>query len=100
MRGNNDDVVILAPVSIVSGCQYEMTKLQLMRIQVVVIGGDPRLALINIYKLYFSLQVDRDNSITNLLQHEWGLKIQLIDVDVEGVAVNRSELHGMYRELG
>lgn len=100
MRGNNDDVVILAPVSIVSGCQYEMTKLQLMRIQVVVIGGDPRLALIDIYKLYFSFQIDRDDPITDLLQHKWGLKIQLIDVDVEGVAVNRSELHGMYRELG
>lgn len=98
--GNHNHVVVLAFVGVVSGCEYWMTEFKFMCIEVIIIGGNPRFALVDIYKFYFSLEVDEDNSIADLLKQERCLKIELIYVRIEDIVVNDGVLYGMDCKVG
>lgn len=66
--GNHNNVIVLTFEGVVGCCEYGMTEIESMCVQMVIIRGNPRLTLIDINELYFSLEVDGDNPIAELLK--------------------------------
>ena len=93
--GDHDHAVVPALGGVVGRCERAVAELERMCVQVVV-RGNPGLALVDVNKLYFPLEADRDDAVADLLQQERGLEVQLVEAYAEEVAVDSGELHWVH----